>query len=42
LSVHYVVFNNGHSEHMTLLDHHVLHYCPQINEDKTSAAPFHS
>jgi hypothetical protein len=41
-NVYYVVFNNGHSEYMTPLDHHVPHYGAQINEDKTSVAPFHS
>jgi hypothetical protein len=35
LSVHYAVFNNGHSEHTTPLGYHVLYYDAQINEDKT-------
>jgi hypothetical protein len=41
-SVHYAVFNSGHSKHMTPLDHHVPHYGAQINSGKTSVTPFHS
>jgi hypothetical protein len=39
-SVHYAVFNSGHSEHMTPLDHHVPHYGAQINYGKTQLLHF--